>query len=81
MLFSMLMIFSVFNGEHSLKNYFTLKKTKIKFEQRVAKLQSEVDDFQNEITKIKESKEYARKVLRDKYHTIDKNEKIVFFDD
>ena len=44
-------------------------------------IEAENARLQEEITKIKVSKSYARKVLREKYHTTDENEHIVFFAD
>jgi cell division protein FtsB len=47
----------------------------------VDKLKADNQELSEEIRKIKSSPAYARKVLRDKYHVTDANEKIIFFAD
>jgi cell division protein FtsB len=47
----------------------------------VDKLKTDNQELSEEIRKIKSSPAYARKVLRDKYHVTDANEKIIFFAD
>ena len=71
----------VFRGETSLARYFSLSKSKSILQERVAELESENADLSQEIPRIKESKSYARKVLRDKYHVTDDDEKIVYYAD
>jgi cell division protein FtsB len=50
-------------------------------QERVSELEAENASLSQEILRIKESKSYARKVLRDKYHVTDDDEKIVYYAD
>ncbi len=68
-------------GETSIYDYFKLKKSRDILEATVDKLKASNEDLSEEIRKIKGSPDYARKVLRDKYHVTDGNEKIIFFAD
>ena len=47
----------------------------------MTELETENANLAAEIERIKESKSYARKVLRDKYHVTDDDEKIVYYAD
>lgn len=77
---AVLMIGTV-RGEVSIMDYFKLRKSLNILEGTVDKLKAENQDLTEEIRKIKASPAYARKVLRDKYHVTDANEKIIFFAD
>ncbi len=68
-------------GEVSIMDYFKLKKSLSILGGTVDKLKSDNLELSEEIRKIKSSPAYARKVLRDKYHVTDANEKIIFFAD
>ncbi len=68
-------------GEVSIMDYFKLRKSLAVLEGTVEKLKTDNQDLSEEIRKIKSSPAYARKVLRDKYHVTDANEKIIFFAD
>jgi len=68
-------------GESSVFSYLELRKSQLLLEQTVGKLRDENGDLQLEISKIKNSSTYARKVLRDKYHVTEEGERIVFFPD
>ncbi len=69
----------VVRGRSSIGTYFKLRESAKKLEAAVANLEAENHEMQLEIERIKSSKSYARKVLRDKYHVTDKDEKIIFF--
>lgn len=69
----------VVRGRSSIGTYFKLKASAGKLEAAVAVLESGNREMQEEIERIKSSKNYARKVLRDKYHVTDSDEKIIFF--
>jgi cell division protein FtsB len=69
----------VVRGRSSIGAYFKLKESARKLEVAVAALEAENREMQMEIERIKSSKSYARKVLRDKYHVTDTDEKIIFF--
>jgi len=68
-------------GEVSIMDYFKLRKSLHLLEGTVDKLRADNQELSEEIRKIKGSPAYARKVLRDKYHVTDANEKIIFFAD
>jgi len=68
-------------GEVSIMDYFKLRKSLAVLEGTVDKLKTDNQELSEEIRKIKSSPAYARKVLRDKYHVTDANEKIIFFAD
>ena len=68
-------------GEVSIMDFFKLRKSLALLEGTVDKLKSDNQELSEEIRKIKSSPAYARKVLRDKYHVTDANEKIIFFAD
>jgi cell division protein FtsB len=71
----------IFRGEHSLRTYFDLQESRGVLEKTVGNLEKENLEISKEVVKIKSSKNYARKVLRDKYHITDDDEKIIFFAD
>lgn len=68
-------------GETSIFDYFKLRKSSDVLEATVDKLKASNENLSEEIRRIKSSPEYARKVLRDKYHVTDQGEKIIFFAD
>ena len=71
----------IMRGETSIGRYFSLAKSKTILQEAVTELETENINLANEIERIKESKSYARKVLRDKYHVTDDDEKIVYYAD
>ena len=71
----------VFRGETSIGRYFSLTKSRTILEETVNGLRSENARLTEEISRIKESKAYARKVLREKYHVTEDGEKIVYYAD
>ncbi|MBC7658623.1 MAG: septum formation initiator family protein [Chitinophagaceae bacterium] len=73
------LLIGTLRGETSIFDYFKLRKSRDVLEATVDKLKSGNEDLSEEIRKIKGSPEYARKVLRDKYHVTETNEKIIFF--
>ena len=68
-------------GESSVATYFELKESQKILTHAVNELDTENQKLSLEITKIKQSSSYARKVLRDKYHVTDPNERIIFVED
>ena len=68
-------------GTTTVTGYYELKKSREVLKQTVAALQTENEQLSAEIEKIRTSPNYARKVLRDKYHLTEANEDIVFFAD
>ena len=75
------LLMGTLRGETSIFDYFKLRKSQDVLEATVDKLKSSNEDLTEEIRKIKGSPDYARKVLRDKYHVTETNEKIIFFAD
>ena len=71
----------IVRGESSVHQYFELQKSKVLLAETVEHLEDHNDYIEGEISKLRESPEYARKVLKDKYHVTDDNEKIIFFAD
>lgn len=71
----------IMRGETSIGRYFSLAKSKTILQEAVTELETENTNLATEIERIKESKSYARKVLRDKYHVTDDDEKIVYYAD
>lgn len=69
----------LFRGSITIDRYFDLKKSQNVLSTAVDRLKAENDALSLEITRIKSSPSYARKVLRDKYHVTDPDEDIVFF--
>jgi cell division protein FtsB len=75
------LLIGTLRGQTSIFDYFRLRKSQDILEGTIGKLKASNEDLSEEIRKIKSSPDYARKVLRDKYHITDPNEKIIFFAD
>lgn len=71
----------ILRGETSFARYFSLTKSRVILQETVSSLRAENDQLAKEISMIRESKAYARKVLRDKYHVTDEDEKIIYYAD
>lgn len=74
------LVIGILRGGNS-ENYIALGKSRDRLLEAVAKLRKETSDLEEEILKIKTSKEYAKKVYKDKYHATEPGENIVFFAD
>ncbi len=75
------LLIGTLRGEGSILDYFKLKKSLEVLEDTISKIEGNNHELREEIRKIKSSPDYARKVLRDKYHITDSDEKIIFFAD
>lgn len=75
------LLIGTMRGESSIFDYFKLRKSSEVLEATVDKLKSSNEDLSEEIRRIKSSPDYARKVLRDKYHVTEQGERIIFFAD
>ena len=75
------LLIGTLRGQNSIFDYFKLRKSQDILESTISKLKTSNEGLSDEIRKIKSSPDYARKVLRDKYHITDPNEKIIFFAD
>lgn len=80
-LFLLVLVNSIIRGKHSIGGFFDLKKSHDLIEKTVEGLKSENELLETEISRISHSSDYAKKVLRDKYHIIEENEELIFFDD
>ncbi len=65
-------------GETSLNHYWDLRKSRLILKATVENLSKENRALQSEIQKIRNSSDYARKVLRERYHVTDPGERIEF---
>ena len=68
-------------GKNSLLDFFTLRESRLVLTETIAKLHEENHNIEEEIRKIRESKNYAKKVMKDKYHLTEDGESIIFFAD
>ena len=75
------LLIGTLRGENSVFDYFKLRRSQDLLETTINGLQTGNESVSEEIRKIRSSPEYARKVLRDKYHMTEANEKIIFFAD
>jgi len=71
----------IWRGESSLRTFLALRGSKNTLTEAVGGLERSNEELSDEISRIKQSKSYAKRVLRDKYHVTDADEKIVFFAD
>jgi cell division protein FtsB len=78
---TLVIIVGVFRGQTSVSSYFSLMKSKAILEETVSGIRVENEKLNDEITRIRESKSYARKVLREKYHVTEDGEKIIYYAD
>lgn len=72
---------SIAQGNHSIGGFFDLKRSHDLIEQTVEGIKLENEQIDTELTRISSSSDYANKVLRDKYHLIEEDEELIFFDD
>ena len=68
-------------GTTTISSYYELKKSREILLRTVSALQGENNRLSAEIERIRTSPNYAKKVLRDKYHLTEPDEDIVFFAD
>jgi len=73
--------FGLVRGEQSVFHYLQLRKSEVVLEQALHQLEAENARLEAEIERIKGSPSYAKRVLRDKFHVTDENERIIFFTD
>jgi len=68
-------------GDQTLMHFFRLQQSREILKKTVQSLEQENAALDKEMRRIRESPNYARKILREKYHVTDANEKIIFFAD
>lgn len=69
------------HGQTTLKDFWALQDSRKTLLAVISKLERETSKLEGDIKKIKESPDYAWKVLKEKYHVVGKDEKIIFFAD
>ena len=69
----------IIRGRSTVTRTYQLERSAEILREQINQLTIENKKLSTEITKIENSKSYARKVLRDRYHFLDHNENIVFF--
>ena len=70
----------IIRGQYTMKNYFELKKSYETLKSAVDGLKDQNEKLAVEIENIAASPDYARKVMRDKYHVTDDGEEIIIID-
>ena len=78
---TLVLLLGMVRGENPFRRYWELTESQQVLESTVSVLAAETQDLKDEITKIENSANYARRVLRDKYHDVDEGETIIFFAD
>ncbi|MCX6117649.1 MAG: septum formation initiator family protein [Proteobacteria bacterium] len=78
---TLVLLLSMYRGQSSVSLYLSLKDSEVVLSKTVDALRAENIRLEGEIHKIKTSKDYARKLLRDRYHITELDEKIVYFAD
>jgi cell division protein FtsB len=76
--FVLLFVMGIFRGETSVIDYFLLKQSRIVLEERVSQLKIDINGLELEIERIKKSKSYAKKILKETYHRLEKDEQFIF---
>ena len=76
-----ILIMAMLRGEIGVSDYFRLDKSRLILLSALNNLEAEQAYLKDEITKLTMSKEYALKVLKDRYHIVGENEYIIFFND
>ena len=73
------LVTGIIRGRSTVTRTYQLERSADILREQINQLKAENETLSTEITKIENSKSYARKVLRDRYHFLDRNENIVFF--
>lgn len=77
--YTVLMI-GILRGERSLSDYLALKHKRQVLQTAVDSLTDEIHHLSSEIHRIEHSPEYAKRILRDKYHILGNGEQMILFD-
>ena len=77
--FVFLLVFHTLRDFEKYTNYLKLSQSSQVLEETLEELRSKNAELKEEIEKIRNSKNYARKVLRERYHLTEDDEKIIFF--
>lgn len=69
----------IVRGGYVIPDYLDLKESEQVLQSKVDELKQNNQNLGVEIERLKKSRSYARKVLRDKYHIVEEDESIYFF--
>ena len=69
----------VFRGPSRMSDFLELEKSREVLSRAVNNLKEENENLAEELSRIKSSPSYAKKILRDKYHVTEEDEDIIFF--
>ena len=78
--FFVVLINGLMQGGENFTNYSQLKKKRDVLSKAVGDLQKQNTKLNTEIERISNSSEYAKKVFKEKYHILEQNEQIYFFE-
>ncbi len=68
-------------GDGFYRQFIALKESEEKLKNALTNLEKGNQELEEELVRLRDSKTYAERVLRDKYHVRKDNEIILFFDD
>jgi cell division protein FtsB len=74
-------LLGITRGNNNALVYYQLRDKKLSLQSRILEITKSNTTTTLEIARIKEFPEYARRNLKDKYHSTEKGEKLVFIDD
>lgn len=75
------LLISGFKGKSSVMDYFELLESRKSLQNSLESMKYEIRNLETEIERIRESPDYARRVLRDQFHVTEEHENIIFFSD
>lgn len=75
------LLISGFKGKSSVMDYFELLESRKSLQNSLESMKFEIKNLETEIERIRESPDYARRVLRDQFHVTEEHENIIFFSD
>ena len=78
---TVVLLVGIWRGENSIAHSYHLQRSAEALRQHIAQLTADNKQLADEIKKLRNSKSYARRVLRDRYHLVEDDENIIFFAD
>lgn len=79
--FFALLTIGIVRGSIDTLRYFELKKSLTELQQATYELRNENKNIELEVLNIKTSPQYAKKILKDRFHMTEDNEDLVFMAD
>ncbi len=76
-----LLTIGIVRGSVDTLRYFELKKSLTELQQATHELKNENKNIEIEVLNIKTSPQYAKKILKDRFHMTEDNEDLVFMAD